>query len=243
MLQVEAGEFVGIIGRNGSGKTTAMRILAGLTKPDSGRVLLEGRPIESIPPMRRARRLAFVPQSHPPAFEFTVAQTVLLGRIPHRHGIGGFERPDDLVAANRAMALMDLDQLRQRSITKLSGGEQQRAVLARALAQESVVLLLDEPNTHLDFGHQLHVMNRLAGEARRRGVGVIASMHDLNLASILCDRIILLDGGHVLGHGSPTDVLRSDLLAAAFGADLEIEPDAFGGSPAVRYRYDRTSRT
>jgi len=237
-----AREFVGIIGANGSGKTTALRILAGLLSPAEGTVWLDGQPIGQMAPSQRGRRLAYVPQFHRPVFEFTVEQSVLLGRIPHRHGLASMERPSDLEAARRAIDVMELQELRREPITHLSGGELQRTVLARALAQETSVLLLDEPNTHLDFGHQLHILDRLRHVSRQRDAGVVATIHDLNLAAILCDRIVLMIEGDVAGEGTPAEILRTDLLAGAFGADLEIERDAFGDAPAVRYRYDRTQR-
>ncbi len=242
-ISVRAGEFVGIIGRNGSGKTTVMRIIGGLLPPASGTLLLDGESLSQMTPARRGRRIVYVPQSHRPVFDFTVEQTVLLGRIPHRHGAGGFERREDIEAADQAIALMHLESLRRQAITRLSGGELQRTILARALAQSPLVYLLDEPNTHLDIGHQLDVLDRIRNEAARRGAGIIASMHDLNLASILCDRLLLVESGSVVAEGAPSDVLSSDLLNQAFQARLEIDAGAYGDAPAVRYRYDRTARS
>jgi iron complex transport system ATP-binding protein len=237
-IAAEGGEFVGIIGPNGSGKTTLMKILAGLLSPTSGSVMLDGKPVARYSASERARRLAYVPQSHRPAFEFTVEQTVLLGRLPHRTGYGGFEREEDLRAADSALDLMELEPLRHEPITRLSGGELQRVMIAKALAQDAATLLLDEPNSHLDIAHQQSVLGTVRRQTRLRGLCVVASVHDLNLASIFCDRVIAMAAGRVVGGGSPSEVLNADLLRATFGAELVVEPNVYGEAPAIRYRYD-----
>ncbi len=237
-LAAEAGELVGIIGPNGSGKTTLMKILAGLLPSAGGAVLLDGEPIGSYPSHRRARHLTYVPQHHRPAFEFTVEQTVLLGRIPYRGAYGGFERDEDISAAEDALEQMELLELRHEPITALSGGELQRVMIAKALAQEAPTLLLDEPNSHLDIAHQQSVLGTIRGQARRRGLCVVASVHDLNLASIFCDRIIAMAGGRIIAQGTPREVLSAGLLRLTFGADMVVEPNVYGDAPAIRYRYD-----
>jgi len=239
----EAGRFVGIIGGNGSGKTTLIKILTGMLPPASGSVLLDGQPLESYTANRRARHLAYVPQSHRPAFEFTVEQTVLLGRTPYRGAFGGFESEEDIDAADDAIALMDLAELRHEPITSLSGGELQRVMIARALAQRTGTLLLDEPNAHLDIAHQQKVLHIIRRECRGRMMAVVASIHDLNLASIFCDTIVVMSEGNLLGEGAPAEVLRPELLEAAFGADLEVMPNVYGEAPAIRYRYQREEAT
>lgn len=239
-VSVGSGEVLGLIGSNGSGKTTLIRILAGFVAPDRGRIELGGEDIGTMSALRRARHLAYVPQGGRPAFEFTVEQTVLLGRMPYRRGYGSFESQEDFTAADEAIALMDLETLRNESVTHLSGGELQRVMIARALAQQTPLLLLDEPNAHLDIGHQLSVLQTIRHEAVRRRAGVIVSIHDLNLASILCDKVILLHGGRVLGAGTPAEVLRPDLLEVAFGADLVVERNVYGDAPSVRYRSTHT---
>lgn len=233
----EAGRFVGIIGGNGSGKTTLIKILTGMLPHTSGTVLLDGQPIESYSANRRARHLAYVPQSHRPAFEFTVEQTVLLGRTPYRGAFGGFESEEDIESADEAIDLMELESLRHEPITSLSGGELQRVMIARALAQRTGTLLLDEPNSHLDIAHQQRVLDIIRRECRARMMAVVASIHDLNLASIFCDTIVVMSNGNLLGEGAPADVLRPDLLRAAFGTDLEVLPNVYGESPAIRYRH------
>jgi iron complex transport system ATP-binding protein len=236
-FSAEAGDIVGIIGGNGSGKTTLIKLLAGILTPSSGRILLDGEPVAKYAPNRRARHLAYVPQSHRPAFEFTVEQTVLMGRIPYRAAYGGFESEEDISMAEEAIELLELEGLRRVPITDLSGGELQRVMLARALAQGACTLLLDEPNAHLDIAHQQKVLAIIRRAARSRGIAVAASIHDLNLAAIFCDRIAVMASGAVAAQGVPAEVLRSDILREAFGADLEIVPGVYGPAPAVRFRY------
>ena len=235
-FEAEGGEFIGVIGANGCGKTTLLKILSGLTPPTGGAVLLDGEPLGHYPPNRRARRIAYAPQSYRPAFEFTVEQTVLLGRMPYRTGYGSFEGEEDLRAADEAIELMDLASLRHEPITALSGGELQRAMIAKALAQQTDILLLDEPNSHLDIAHQQRMFDIVRGLTRSRGFCVIASIHDLNLASIFSDRIVAMASGRIVAQGTPAGVLRRDILRQTFGADLEVEPNVYGNAPAVRYR-------
>jgi ABC-type cobalamin/Fe3+-siderophores transport system ATPase subunit len=236
-FSADAGRIVGIIGGNGSGKTTLIKILTGMLIPATGRVVLDGEPIGSYSTNRRARHLAYVSQSHRPAFEFTVEQTVLLGRMPYRSSYGGFENERDIDAAEEAIGLLELEALRYEPITNLSGGELQRVMIARAIAQGTGTLLLDEPNSHLDIAHQQKVLDIIRRTCRARGIAVAASIHDLNLASIFCDTIVAMSAGEVIGQGTPADVLNADLLQRAFGADLDVLPGIYGSSPAIRYRY------
>lgn len=241
-LAAADGEFLGIIGSNGSGKTTLMKLLAGMFTPARGRLLLDGMPLGSYPASRRARHLAYVPQSYRPVFEYTVEQTVLLGRMPHRSRYGGFERDEDLRASESAISLMELEPLRHEPVTRLSGGELQRVMIAKALAQETGNLMLDEPNSHLDIAHQQSVLATVRRMTRERGICVVASIHDLNLASICSDRIVAMAGGRAIAAGTPAQVLTRETLREVFGADLVVEPNAYGDAPAVRYRYAGTER-
>jgi iron complex transport system ATP-binding protein len=233
----DAGEWLGIIGANGSGKSTLLRLLCGLLPASSGQVLLDGEPLESFPANRRARHLALVPQSFQPAFEFTVEQAVLFGRMPYGTSLGGFEQADDFAAADEAIALMELDGLRGEPVTRLSGGELQRVMIARALAQSDRNIVLDEPTSHLDIAHQQTVLERIRERSRERGTTVVTTIHDLNLAAIYCDSIAALLDGRLVAIGSPADVLTEETLERVFGVDLEVEPNVYGSAPAIRYRY------
>lgn len=230
------GVFVGVIGSNGCGKSTLLRILCGLERHSAGSVLLDGRPLASYTANRRARHITYVPQSHNPAFAFTVEQTVLMGRIPYRSAYGGFESADDIAEAERAIDMMELNELRSEPITTLSGGELQRVMIAKALAQRTGTIVLDEPNAHLDIAHQLSVLAIVRDHARTHNVSVIASIHDLNLASLFCDTIVAMAHGTITAQGSPAEVLRADLLHETFGADLVVEQQVYGNAPLVRYR-------
>ncbi len=238
-LKGARGELTGLIGGNGSGKSTLLRIMSGLLAPQSGRVLLLGEPIISYSPNRRARRLAYVPQNYHPVFEFTVEQTVLLGRMPYQTASGGFEGEKDVAVADEVISLLDLEPLRHEPVTDLSGGELQRVLIAKALAQETEVVVLDEPNAHLDPAHQESVLSVIRNRVDERGICAVASIHDLNLASGFCDRLVLISGGRIVHSGTPAEVLTPEILHRAFGVELEVEPNVFGAAPAVRQRFRR----
>jgi iron complex transport system ATP-binding protein len=241
-LVAPPGELTGIIGANGSGKSTLLRILAGILPATSGSVLLDGRPLESYAPARRARHLAYVPQSHYPAFEFTVEQMVLLGRIPHRGMFGGFESAKDRDAAAEAIRLMDLGALADQPVTRISGGELQRTMLARALAQGASTLLLDEPTSHLDIAHQGDVLEVIRSRVASHAMAAVVSIHDLNLASIFSDRIIALSRGAIVHQGTPAEVLTVEVLREVFGLPLHVEPEVYGNAPAIRYHNRKEER-
>ncbi|HEY7624411.1 MAG TPA: ABC transporter ATP-binding protein [Candidatus Limnocylindria bacterium] len=227
---ISARELVAIIGPNGAGKSTLLRVLAGLVQPSTGGVTLDGYPLRGFARPELARRIAVVPQIFDTLFPFTVREVVALGRTA-RLGPLGRASSDDVAAVERAIADLELGSIADRRIDRLSGGERQRAVLAMALAQESDVLLLDEPTVHLDPGHQLTTLELIRGIGERRGLAVCAVLHDLNLASSFASRIVVLDGGRIARDGRPLDVLRPELLDAVFGAGLEIV--ARDGRPGV----------
>jgi iron complex transport system ATP-binding protein len=224
-FRAETGGWTALIGPNGAGKTSALRALAGLV-PYEGEVTLEGRDARRLGRRALARLVAFVPQKPetPPAL--TVAEYVLLGRTPHIAYLGG-EGRSDRDAATRALRRLDLEDFAQRPLGSLSGGELQRAVLARALAQEAPVLLLDEPTTSLDLGRQQLVLE-LVDALRRDGLTVMTTMHDLTLAGQYAERLVLLDGGSVVAEGTAAEVLSAPNVSAHYGANVRVVEDEAG---------------
>jgi ABC-type cobalamin/Fe3+-siderophores transport system ATPase subunit len=225
-----SGEIVAVVGPNGAGKSTLLRVLAGLLRPTGGAVALDGQALATFSRSAIARRIAVVPQIFDTLFPFTVREVVSLGRTA-RLGSFGRASPDDVAAVDRAIDELELVSLASRRIDRLSGGERQRAVLAMALAQETAVLLLDEPTVHLDPGHQLATLELLRELGRRRQLAVCAVLHDLNLASAFASRIVALADGRIVSDGAPIEVLRPDLVKAIFGDGLEVV--ARDGHPAV----------
>ena len=229
-LELRSGEVLGLVGANGAGKTTLLRAASGVLRPDAGRVLLASRPLVSYGRRELARQIAVVPQEAPFAFPFRAGEAVLMGRSPHLPRLG-FEGPHDLAIARRSLAQVGIESLADRSILELSGGERQLVLLARALAQEPRVLLLDEPTAHLDLRHRLQVLE-LVRELAAAGRSALVVSHDLSLAARSCDRLALLAAGRVLAVGPPAEVLSSDAVYEAFGveADVVAGPD---GTPLV----------
>jgi iron complex transport system ATP-binding protein len=234
-LALPQGEFAGVIGPNGSGKTTLLRLLAGLLRPGGGDVLLQGARLDALPPRQRARTLAVVLQESALLFNFSVLEIALMGRSPHL-GLWGLERPDDFAAARRALADVDLTGLEDRPVQELSSGERQRAFLARALAQEPLGLLLDEPTAFLDLKHAIGLYEILRRLNRERGLTVVTVSHDLSLAARYASRLILLDRGRVAADGPPAEVVTPARLREVYGADAEVMRDPATGSPVVFVR-------
>ncbi|MDT8323549.1 MAG: ABC transporter ATP-binding protein [Bacteroidota bacterium] len=219
---VESGEFLGIVGPNGAGKTTLLRLLSGQRAPAKGTATADGSALHSMPALQRARLIAVVPQSEAVMFPWPVYSFVMLGRHPHSRSFG-FERPDDHRAVEAAMRMVGIAHLAARRATDLSGGELHRVLIARALAQDTPVLLLDEPNAHLDIRHQVELFELLARLHASSGRSIVIITHDLNLASMYCDRLLLMDGGRIAAHGAPREVLRDELIARHFGVRVGIE--------------------
>jgi iron complex transport system ATP-binding protein len=222
---VEKGEWVVLIGPNGAGKTSALRALCGLL-PFEGRVLLDGRDTSTLGRRDVARLAAFVPQSPETPGELTVGEYVLLGRTPHI-GYLATEGRADRIAAERALERLELVAFAERPLGSLSGGELQRAVIARALAQESQILLLDEPTTSLDLGRQQQALE-LIDSLRADGLTVVSTMHDLTLAGQYADRLLLLDRGSIVAEGVAADVLSESNLASYYGAQVRVVRDEDG---------------
>ena len=226
---VAEGEWLALIGPNGAGKTTLLRAVAGLV-PFTGSIEIGGRPIEELRRSELSRLVAVVPQEPSTPPWMTVAEYVLLGRTPHLGPLAKEGRRDREAAA-RALARLDLVGYEERRLGTLSGGEKQRVVVARALAQEAQIILLDEPTAALDIGHQqqaLELLDLLRGES---GLTLVAAMHDLTLAAQYADRMVLLDAGKVAADGVPRDVLTETLIAGHYGASIDVVP--VGGRIAI----------
>jgi cobalamin transport system ATP-binding protein len=219
-LEVGAGEWVGLIGPNGAGKTTVLRAAAGLV-PHAGRIGVGSRALAGLGAKAIARLIAFVPQSPQMPAGMSVAQYVLLGRSPHLSYLGREGARDREVVAG-VLRRLSLDGLAARPLDRLSGGERQRAAIARALAQESPVLLVDEPTSSLDVGTQQDVLELIDGLRAERGLTVIAAMHDLTLAGQYSDRLVLIVGGEVRAVGRPAAVLTEQMIAEHYGARVRV---------------------
>ena len=228
-FSVEHGTWVSLLGPNGAGKTTLLRVLAGLRR-FRGSVRLQGRRLDELGRRESARQIAFVPQTPVVPGAMTVADYVLLGRTPHM-GVLAREAAGDRAAAAVALERLALDSLTDRPLASLSGGELQRAVIARALAQAAPILLLDEPTTSLDVGHQQQVLELVDELRRADGLTVIAAMHELTLAAQYGDRVVLIDHGRVLADGSAREVLTEERIASLYGATVRVVHN--DGWPAI----------
>lgn len=215
-LAIPPASMTAVIGANGSGKSTLIRMLAGLLRPVSGEILLDGIRLDQWDPRARARELAYMPQVTPAAFPFRVADIVLSGRAPHVPRFH-FDSARDRERAMEALESTGASHLADRNVTALSGGERQMVTLARALAQEPRLLLLDEPSASLDLKHRADLMRTLARLREQRGLSAIMITHDLQLTGSLFDQIVALRCGEIVAHGKPDDVLRSELLADVYG--------------------------
>jgi iron complex transport system ATP-binding protein len=231
-FELRAGEVLGLVGPNGSGKTTFIRAVTGAVRPAAGRVMVGGRDATSLSQRELARLMAVVPQdpSLPPAF--AALECVLMGRTPHLRLLQNESR-HDLAIARRAMIATDTWALADRLLGELSGGERQRVVVARALAQETPVLLLDEPTTHLDIGHQAGVLQLVRRAALTDGKAVLAVVHDLTLSAQYCDRLVMLRDGGVVASGAPAKVLDPAVLREVYGVPVDVFPHPATGRPVV----------
>ncbi|MDO8210361.1 ABC transporter ATP-binding protein [Conexibacter sp. CPCC 206217] len=229
-LDVPDGATLGLLGPNGSGKSSLLRLLAGLRRPTGGAVLLDDVALSGLGRRAVARRVAVVEQQASTEVDLSVEQVVRLGRIPHRGSWSG-DAHADARAVDRALEDTGLRQLRARRWHTLSGGEQQRVQIARALAQEPRELLLDEPTNHLDVRHQLDLLALV----RRLPLTTVVALHDLNLAATFCDRLVVLAAGRVAAAGTPAEVLTPRLIADVYEVDARVTRDGPNGRPAIRF--------
>ena len=214
------GKFTALLGPNGSGKTTLLKLLLGLKQPRMGSLFHGDLNLSKLTPPQRASLISYVPQNMERTFDFTVEETVMMGRYPHR---GEWQRQNDRDkrVTERAMEQMEVSPLRERFVHTLSGGERQRVLIARALAQETPVMLLDEPTAFLDLRHQLSIMGLLRMITERENKTVISVVHDLNLAMNYADQTVLLSRGCLKGYGSPPEVLTPGLIKEVYDVDTE----------------------
>jgi iron complex transport system ATP-binding protein len=231
-LEVNAGDMAGIIGPNGSGKSTLLRTIARVLRPRRGCVLLDGEDVFRWETKQLARRLGVVAQESPISFDFTALEIVLMGRAPYLGRLEA-ESERDLAIARQAMEETDCWELAQRPITQLSGGEKQRVVVARALAQQPEILLLDEPTAALDINHQVEILDIVARLNRTDSVTTLVVMHDLNLASQYCDYLVVLKAGKVFAVGTPEEVISAPVISAVYGTDVVVAPHPRSGRPQI----------
>ncbi|KWX01004.1 ABC transporter ATP-binding protein [Carbonactinospora thermoautotrophica] len=233
-LEVAAGEMVALVGRNGCGKSTLLRLLAGLLRPDQGRILLAGKDVAAYGRREIARQVAVLHQAAPPVPGLTVRQLVRQGRYAHRGPLGMLRDADDdvCVAAMAAAGVLDFA---DREVDSLSGGERQRVRLALCLAQQTGVLLLDEPTTFLDVRHQLEVLHLVRRLREERDLTVVMVLHDLGQAARFADRLVALRAGEVVADGAPGDLVTPELLGEVFGVTGRVLRDERDGAPICLY--------
>lgn len=231
-LTVAEGEIIGIAGPNGAGKTTLLKILSGNITVKTGEVSIDGNNLRGFNPRDRAKLVAMVMQNPTVTLGFTTLEVVLMGRNPHL-GLLQWEGRSDIEMAMRVMELTDTLSFADRPISSLSGGERQRVFIARALAQEAPILVLDEPIAHLDIGYQIEIMNVVQTARAKTGLTVITAMHDLTLAAQYCDRIAILYQGSILTVGKPQDVLKQEMIRKVFGVEVAIISHPFHQTPVV----------
>jgi iron complex transport system ATP-binding protein len=231
-LDLQEGEFLGIVGPNGSGKSTLLKALSGLLPHVRGKVTVGGRAIDEYSPREHAQWIGLVPQITVPMFAFSVRDVVEMGRHPH---IGRFASPieSDGQAVDEAMRLTDIEHLRDRPVDQLSSGEYQRVTIARALAQQPRILFLDEPTAHLDLGHQMDIFSLLVRLSSERGLAVICVSHDLNLAAEYCKRLALFSMGSIFAIGDPAEVITEENLKSVYGTLVCVRANPYSGQPMV----------
>jgi iron complex transport system ATP-binding protein len=232
VFKVADKELAGVIGPNGSGKTTLLRAVTRVIKPRQGAVLLEGMNIWRMKFKELARKIAVVPQSFE-GTDMSVEDFVLLGRIPHLKRLQFFESKDDLEIAERCMKLTDTFKLKDRLMSEMSGGEKQLVLIARALAQEPRLILLDEPTAHLDITHQVGILDLIKKLNRELGLTVIMVLHDLNLASEYCQRLILINEGRIHKTGQPEEVLNYSIIEEVYKTVVVVEKNPISSRPYV----------
>jgi iron complex transport system ATP-binding protein len=233
-LEVRAGEIVALLGPNGAGKSTLLGVANGSLRPPRGEVLFEGKPVAAFSRREIARRLALVAQTSELRFALTALEYVLTGRFAHGAALG-FDSPRDVEIAMQSLEEVDAAQFSARRFNELSSGERQRVVLARALAQQPRLLLLDEPTANADIAHQISLLGFVRELARERKIGALVVTHEMNLAAEFADRVALLKRGALLACGEPRSVMSSEQLSQAFDTPLVVDANPHSGNPRVSW--------
>jgi len=231
-FSVESGVFFVIIGPNGSGKTTLMKLISRIVKPQTGQINIFGRPIGSYPRKALAKTIAFVPQTSPLDFPFSVTEVVLMGRSPHL-GMLAMEQEKDLKIAMQAISFTGIEHLADRKLDQLSGGERQRVFIARAICQQPQIILLDEPTASLDLAHQVRIMDLMEKLKTEKDVTIVMVSHDVNLAAMYGEHLLLLREGQIVSIGHPNDVLTFQTLEDAYDCKLLVDESPLGQFPRV----------
>ena len=234
-FQITPGEMVGLIGPNGCGKSTIIKALSHIITPFSGKILLDGKDIAGISRNNLARRLGVVPQLPLLPSAFTAFEIVLMGRNPHL-GLFQYEGPEERATVWRAMELTATHTLAERRVGELSGGEIQGLLVARVLAQETKAILLDEPTANLDIGRQVEILDLIRSRCREKKVTVLAAIHDLNLASQYCDRLVMISNGRLHAQGTPSEVITAQNIRDIYGAENCVYPHPVNKLPTILLR-------
>lgn len=239
-FNVAVGDFVGVLGPNGTGKTTLLNLIDGILPPQGGAIRIDGVEVKKMRRDELARIVAVVPQEQPPVFPFRVLEVVLMGRAPHL-GKWRFEGDKDLAIVQRALEMTDTLDLADRTMNRLSGGERQRVLIARALSQEPKLLLLDEPTASLDIRHQVEFFNLIKMLNKMQSMTVIAVTHDINLAVLYCDRIILMQEGRIRASGRPDEVITEENIQAVYRTPVMVDRHPVGDLPRVTPKSEHLS--
>jgi iron complex transport system ATP-binding protein len=241
-FDIRSGEILGILGPNGAGKSTIIRTLTGLLPLEKGSVLLAGRDRKNLKEKEQARILAVVPQSINTFFSYTVRQMVEMGRYPLLGPLSPL-KSDDIRIIEKSMKTADVHDLSDRPVDQLSGGEMQRVLLARALAQDTPLILLDEPTSHQDLRHQILMFNTIREQCRHHGKGVLCILHDMNLAAEYCDRLILLHHGRIVASGTPEEIIRNDVIRPLYGQEIDVRLNPHSGAPMIVFNRKQSNNS
>jgi iron complex transport system ATP-binding protein len=233
-LEIRAGSFLGLIGPNGSGKTTLLRIMSRIIEPDSGEVRLQGRPLQDYAPRELARKMAVIRAEQFFEFPFSVFEVVAMGRAPHLGRLQSL-REQDRAAVDEALELTRLQDLRERPISQISSGERQRVLIARALAQSPALLLMDEPEAHLDISHRIAIFQLLRRLHQERGMTIVVVLHDLAAAAAFCPSVAIMSQGRLVAVGPSEVVMQPETIRAVYGDEVLVQSDPATGFTSIGY--------